>query len=131
MKMLPKTSPEVFSSFVEGKFSCAISAVASDMCLEQAINRSSKSSGGIIGNTRRKEFVARWNVIHHEQAINRSSVNETFRELTGVQLVNTELSDNHSFSRRQTKESELKVEQMVQYIIQCEKPFIVNKSTEP
>jgi len=60
------------------------SAVASDMCLEQTINRSSKSSGGIIGNTRRKEFVARWNVIHHELM----SVNERFRELTGDQLAN-------------------------------------------
>ena len=60
------------------------------------------------------------------------SVNETFRELTGVQLAKTELSVNHSFSRRhQTKESELKVEHMIQYIRKYENPFIVNKSTEP
>jgi len=69
MKMLRKTYPEVFNSFMEGKFvvkrsPVPFSAVDSDMCLEQTINRSSKSSGGIIGNTRRKEFVAPWNVTH-------------------------------------------------------------------
>ena len=97
------------------------------MCLEQTINCSLKNSGRIIGNTRRKEFVTRWNVIHHELM----SVNETFRELTGVQLASTELSGNHSFSRRQTNDSELKVEKMIQYILKYENPFIVNQSTDP
>jgi len=126
MKMLPKTSPEVFNSFMQGKFvvkrsAVPFSAVASDLCLEQTINRSSKSSGGIIGSTRR-------NIIHHELIM---SVNETFRELTGVQLANTELSINHSFSTRQAKESEQKVEQMIWYILKYENPFVVNQSTEP
>ena len=131
MKMLPKTSPEVFNSFMEGKFvvkqsSVPFSAVATDMCLEQTINRSSKSTGGIIGNTRRKEFVARWNVIHHEMM----SISETFRELSGVQLANTELSINHSFSTKHTKETSQKVEQMIRYILKYENPFIISQSTE-
>ena len=33
-------------------------AVAADQSLEQTINRSQKSSGGIIGSTRKKDFVA-------------------------------------------------------------------------
>jgi len=66
------------------------------MCLEQTMNRSSKTSGGIIGNTKQKEFVTRWNIIHHELM----AVNQTFREVTGVQLNNTELTINHSFTQR-------------------------------
>ena len=64
MKKLPETAPVVHDNFTAGCFvvkrsSIPFSAVAADMCLEQTINRSSKTSGGIIGNTKRKEFVTR------------------------------------------------------------------------
>jgi hypothetical protein len=78
MKRLPETAPVVYDHFMAGGFvvkrsSIPFSAVAADMCLEQTINRSSKTSGGIIGNTKRKEFVARWNIIHHElMAVNQT-----------------------------------------------------------
>jgi hypothetical protein len=98
MKKLPDTAPLIHDNFMAGRFvvkrsSTPFSAVAADMCLEQTINRSSKTSGGIIGNTKRKEYVTRWNIIHHELM----AVNETFRDVTGVQLNNTELTVNHSF----------------------------------
>ena len=32
------------------------------MCLEQTINRSQKSPGGIIGSTKKKKFVAQWEI---------------------------------------------------------------------
>ena len=88
MKKLPKTAPVVHDNFTAGHFivkrsSIPFSAVAADMCLEQAINRSSKTSGGIIFNTKQKEFVIRWNIIHHELM----AVNETFREVTGVSFL--------------------------------------------
>ena len=35
-------------------------AVGADMCLEQTINRSQKRMAGIIGSTRRKQFVAQF-----------------------------------------------------------------------
>ena len=54
MKKLPQTAPVIG---VVKRSSIPFSAVAADMCLEQTINRSSKTSGGIIGNTKRKEFV--------------------------------------------------------------------------
>ena len=51
MKKLPETAPVVHDNFMAGHFvvkrsSIPFSAVAADMCLEQTINRSSKSSGG-------------------------------------------------------------------------------------
>ena len=96
------------------------------MCLEQTINRSSKTSGGIIENTKLKEFVTRWNTIHHELM----AVNETFREVTGVQLNNTELTANHSFSHRQTQGNESKVFKMIACILKYENPFEAKQITE-
>ena len=61
-----------------------------------------RQAGESLGNTKRKEFVTRWNIIHHKLM----SINQTFREVTGVQLNNTELTVNRSFSRRQTEENE-------------------------
>ena len=58
------------------------------------------------------------------------AVNETFREVTGVQLNNTELTVNHSFSHRQTQENESKVFKMIAYILKYENPFEVKQTTE-
>ena len=131
MKKLPGNAPVVHDNFMAGRFvvkrsSIPFSAVAADMCLEQTINRSSKTSGGIIGNTKRKEFVTRWNIIHHELM----AVNQTFREVTGVQLNNTELTVNHSFSHWQTQENECKVDKMIAYILNYQNPFEVKQATE-
>ena len=41
-------------------------AVAADITLEQTINISQKSSSGIIGCTKQKQFVAEWEITHHE-----------------------------------------------------------------
>ena len=58
------------------------------------------------------------------------SVNQTFREITGIQLNNTELTVNHLFSRRQTQENESKVDKMVAYILQYENPFELKQRSE-
>ncbi len=62
MRQLPTTHPHVHKMFMAGKFVVKrqggpFSAVATDMALEQTINKSPKSSGGIIGSTKKKEFV--------------------------------------------------------------------------
>jgi hypothetical protein len=59
------------------------------------------------------------------------SVNQTFREIAGVQLHNTELTVNHAFTSRHTQESERSVEKAVSYVLKYENPFTVNQSTEP
>ena len=41
-------------------------AVAADQSFEQTIILSKKISGGIIGSTRKKDFVAEWEMIYHE-----------------------------------------------------------------
>ena len=51
MQKLKDTAPDVYESFVKGKFSVKrasgnFNSVGVDMCLEQTINRSSKGKGG-------------------------------------------------------------------------------------
>src|SRR5207248_999035 len=50
--------------------------------------------------------------------------------VTGVQLHNTELTVNHSFSHRQTQGKESKVDKMMAYILKYENPFEVKQTTE-
>ena len=44
------------------------SAVPIDQALEKAYSKPAKSSVGIIGFTRRKEAICKWNLIKHEKA---------------------------------------------------------------
>ena len=71
IRKLPQDAPSVFENFKAGKFVVKrtegqFTAVGADMCLEQTINRSQKSAGGIIGSTKRKQSVTQWEMIHHE-----------------------------------------------------------------
>ena len=52
------------------------------------------------------------------------------KSVTGVQLHNTELTVNHSFSRRHTQQNESKVDKMITYILNYENPFEVIHTTE-
>ena len=85
MHKLPDTAPDVYRAFMAGKFVVKrthgkFNAVGADMALEQTINRSQKSASGIICNTRKKKFVAMWEIIYHEML----AISNLFRELCGV-----------------------------------------------
>ena len=43
------------------------SAIPVDLALEKEYNKNGKGKGGIIGFTREKEVVAKWNIIKHEK----------------------------------------------------------------
>ena len=65
MRKLPQTYPEIYDNVFKGHFVVKQSqgnfnAVAGDLKLEQTINRSQKSVGGIIGQTRQREYVTKW-----------------------------------------------------------------------
>jgi len=57
MNLLGSDHPNIYTKFIEDHFvvrraNTQFNAVGADMALEQTINRSQKSSGGIIGETR-------------------------------------------------------------------------------
>ena len=100
---LLKRFPEMYQSFVNEDFvvrhsSRKGSAVPMDQALEKAYNKRAKSSSGIIGSTRRKEAVCKWNLIKHEKAKYRNFMN------TVCQMdENDEYSQHYEFSGRITK----------------------------
>ena len=56
MRKLPETAPEIHEAFLTGKFvvkrtNGRFKAMEADMALEQTIDKSQKSSSGIIGST--------------------------------------------------------------------------------
>ena len=70
-KNLPISFPILHEAFQRGDFVVhhtkgSGSAVPIDQALEKAYNKPAKGPGGIIGYTRRKESVAKWNLIQHE-----------------------------------------------------------------
>ena len=59
-------------------------AVAPDMKLEQSIQRSSKSHGGIVGNTKHLAITVEWQLIFHEILL----ISNNFREVMNDQSIN-------------------------------------------
>ena len=71
MRMLPTEHPEIYELFLSGHFVVkrnigSFNGVALDMKLEQTIQHSKKSSGGVIAETSNKKFVIEWELAYHE-----------------------------------------------------------------
>jgi len=71
--------PVLYESFQNGGFVVQLtttknSFIPMDQALEVSYNKVAKSSGGIVGFTRKKEAVAQWNLIHHQKECYRRRV---------------------------------------------------------
>ena len=70
LKSLQYEHPQLFSALAQGDFVIKTergrsNAVAVDMKLEQTIQRSAKSAGGIIGKSKTVDYVTKWSIIYH------------------------------------------------------------------
>ena len=68
---LEEEQPELYRRFVQGHFAVRttlgkFNAVAPDLRLEQSIQRAKKSASGVIGQTRKTNYVTVWELIYHE-----------------------------------------------------------------
>ena len=131
MQHLPETAPEIQQAFLRSQFVAQrttgkFKAVAADQSLEQTINRSQKSSGGIIGSTRMKDFIAEWEMIYHEMI----AVSSLLWELNGSRPFYHELTVNHEFSDAETKARESDIRDMIEYIELYENTFQITEGTE-
>ena len=71
IRKLAQEHPEIHAKFLEGSFVVRTKpkrsvAVSPDMKLEQTIQRSKKSSGGVIGQTNQEKYITEWEVVYHE-----------------------------------------------------------------
>ena len=131
MQMLPQTAPDVYDHFMAGGFTVKHTAgcfksVGTDQCLEQTINRSQKSQAGIIGTSKRKAYVAQWEIIHHEML----AVSNLHRLVSGISTVHDESDVSHEFSANQTSANEEKIKDMITFIVSNENPMDVTNVVE-
>lgn len=116
MLMLEKNAPEVYEKFVSGRFTVKRSAVpftsvATDQALEQTINKTSKSTGGVIGSTRKKETVAMWDITYHDFL----GLFNYVKELTFFTNEDGEVMTHHEFSTSTAQQSESSVQRILSY----------------
>ena len=100
-------------------------AVPIDQALKKEYNKPAKSQASLIGFTRRKETVCKWNIIKHEKAKYRKCLSE-------VCLINEddEYELHHEFSGTLIEKSEEYVSLVVEYIQQHGNPFNISKPRE-
>ena len=96
------------------------------MCLEQTIDQSQKSTAGIIGSIRRKQFVCQWEIIYHEML----AVSSLHRIVSAASLSHGEVTVNHEFNTSETISNE-KVTDMTTYIESHKNPSCLSSITEP
>ena len=124
MRKLAQDAPSVFENFKAGQFVVKrtegqFTAVGADMCLEQTINRSQKSAGGIICSTKRNQSVAQWEMIHHKMLV----VVILQCMVSGVVTPIWELLVNHEFNLPETRSSEALIKDMIGYIKEHDNPM--------
>ena len=108
-KNLPNTFPTLYDAFCRGDFVVHHtrrkgSAAPIDQALEKSYNKPAKGPGGIIGFTRRKESVAKWNLVQHEKA-NFTTFIDNVCDLSDQD----EFTIHYEFSKVKTKADEEKV----------------------
>lgn len=125
---LEQKYPLIHQNFLQGEFVAKLtkrkaSAIPMDQALETKYNKPSKSASGIIGYTRRKEAVCKWDLIKHEK----SNYTNMLRGTTGIDNQD-EYSLHHEFSDKRTEADQKSVKQIVTYIAERGNPF---DDTEP
>ena len=82
-----------------------------DQALEKQYNKPGKGPLGIIGFTRRKEALCKWNIIKHEKFLYTQALSKIWQLKTEDQC-----SLHHEFSETATQEEREAVAKMIQFI---------------
>ena len=102
-------------------------AVAVDMKLEQTIQRSAKSVGGIIGRSKAVDYVTEWSIIYHDVL----GITNWFRELTGADTGgNTETRLHHEMKKSKIDEVSTSVSMLAEFIRIRGNPFQCQQGDE-
>ena len=117
MRLLQETSKTFYENFMEGSFSIKdgfqkFTAVGGDQTLEQTINLATKRSDSVIGNVRKKHFIAKWDMIYHEIV----SIKTVYSEYAMVFDSSFEGWQHHEFSPKFTKRIEDQIQKVLNFI---------------
>ena len=128
LKGLRSSHPELYESFLKANFVVkpkegSFNAVAPDMGLEQSIQKSAKSTKGIIGNSKKVAYVTGWTLVFHEVL----DIANIFLEITGADIGgNTESRLPHHLQDSKIKEFNNNVDKMVSFMQTHGNPFCTN-----
>lgn len=116
--------PKIHDCFVDGDFVVHQtkrrgSGIPMDQALEKQYNKPAKSSSGIIGFSRQKAAVCKWNLIKHEKS-QHTALLEKICDLT----IEDEYATHHEFSTNRTREDMNSVEKISSYIKARGNPFM-------
>ena len=87
IRMLRFEYPSVYEQFMLEKFVVqtepgGFKGISPDMKLEQTIQKSKKSPGSIVGQTKKKAYLTEWELIYHEAL----AISNCFTELTQPEI---------------------------------------------
>ena len=94
------------------------SGMSMDQALEKAYNKVSKGPGGVIGITKNKSAIARWNIIKHDKML----ITQYLRDVCGL-CDGDETSLHHEFSFNLTLDEEQHISEVARYIEDRLNPF--------
>ena len=130
LKQLKIKHPDLYQEFLKGNHVIKtrdgkFNAVAPDMKLEQTIQRSAKSSGGIIGASKKVDYVTEWSLIFHDVL----DICNWFRELTGADKGgNTENIPHHQLKNSKITEVNDHIQRLVNFMKAYGNPFIIDEN---
>ena len=131
LKNLKKSHPGLFAEFMQGNFVVTTSdgtfnSVAADMKLEQSIQRSSKSSKGIIGQTRSIGYVTEWCLNYHEIL----AIKNTFQSIINPYNSSSETHVHHELSKSKILQTNTAIEKIKDFIKHRENPYKLSISSK-
>ena len=94
------------------------------MKLEQTIQKAQKSSKGIVGHTRKRAYVAKWELVYHEVLM----ICNTFRSLISLDVIDQrEASHHHDLVGKKSEHFNESVSRLLYFMQQQENPYKVNE----
>lgn len=122
---LERCHPKVYDKLIKGHFLvqrtvAKFNAVSVHMTLKQTINRSQKSTEGIIGQTKVKDYITEWELAYHEVLLSRKA----FPGLLNITQVVSELRMHHELTGSLRNQMEANIQQMLQYVESRENPYL-------
>ena len=133
MKKLPSEHPDIYEQFKQNKMFVvktnhgSFNAVGTDMKLEQTIQRSKKSAGGIIGQTKEVSFVLEWEIVYHEilAIVNCFAQINRIKGLSDSNIDSSSVDHHHELSGGYGKLFHSLVDKVVKFVVGRTNPYKV------